>query len=365
MTPARSTVYLVPPPGVEPGLDFINEWTQPRIKNPSTEKAVEFPDMEDVLGYLQAFYLGLPVKILPSPNPCFTADVEEDIEPAVEGLKAKGKKKTSKPKSPTLWLNTQKPSGCIGIRTRATPKGSFPHQLNLNDLLDAAIEILPDDAYALLMIVEHDIFEDEDDDFAYGRAYGGSRIAVVSGARYNPILDQDQRVVRDHAWPASHCEQYVRSRCEEVEIEDGGRKKKAMITKSKAVKAPLDIETLPMQAAVAAHASLPSLEQASNEYALSSLWLGRVCRTASHELGHCFGIDHCVYYACAMQGTASIVEDARQPPFLCPIDLAKVLRATGADENARYRALLAFCEKRKEGHLFAAFTAWIQARIGK
>jgi len=36
------------------------------------------------------------VKILPSPNPCFTADVEEDIEPAVEGPKAKGKKKPSK-----------------------------------------------------------------------------------------------------------------------------------------------------------------------------------------------------------------------------------------------------------------------------
>jgi archaemetzincin len=38
------------------------------------------------------------------------------------------------------------------------------HQLNLNDLLDAAIEILPADAYALIMLVEHDMFEDEDDE---------------------------------------------------------------------------------------------------------------------------------------------------------------------------------------------------------
>ena len=80
----------------------------------------------------------------------------------------------AKKSSPTLWLNTPKASSCIGLLSRATPKGNFTHQLNLNDLLDAAIDILPDDAYALLMMVEHDMFEDEDDDFVCGRAYGGS-----------------------------------------------------------------------------------------------------------------------------------------------------------------------------------------------
>jgi archaemetzincin len=33
-------------------------------------------------------------------------------------------------------------------------------------------------------------------------------------------------------------------------------------------------------------------------------------------LGHCFGIAHCVYYACSMQGTASIIENSKQPLYL-------------------------------------------------
>jgi archaemetzincin len=62
-----------------------------------------------------------------------------------------------------------------------------------------------------------------------------------------------------------------------------------------------------------------------------------------------------------MQGTASIAEDARQPPYLCPVDLAKVLRATGVTEFDRHRALLKFCKKHSDVQLFAAFEAWIES----
>jgi archaemetzincin len=64
-----------------------------------------------------------------------------------------------------------------------------------------------------------------------------------------------------------------------------------------------------------------------------------------------------------MQGTANMVEDARQPPYLCPVDLAKVLRATGADEEERYEKLLKVCKKHDEAHLLRAFGAWIRERI--
>jgi archaemetzincin len=53
--------------------------------------------------------------------------------------------------------------------------------------LDAAI--LPDGAYALLFLVHQDLFKSPEDEFVYGRAYGASRVAVVSMARYNPSLD--------------------------------------------------------------------------------------------------------------------------------------------------------------------------------
>ena len=76
-------------------------------------------------------------------------------------------------------------------------------------------------------------------------------------------------------------------------------------------------------------------------------------------------MDHCVYYACVMQATASLPEDVRQPPYLCPVDLAKMLRATGADEGERYEALLAFCGRHEGGAAgwFTAFQAWILGRL--
>lgn len=117
-----------------------------------------------------------------------------------------------------------------------------------------------------------------------------------------------------------------------------------------------------MHAAVSAYLALDPITDA-DEAANTALWLGRVCRTASHELGHCLGVDHCVYYACAMQGTASLAEDVRQPPYLCPVDLAKILRATGADVLERYQALLVFCQRYENAHMFAAFAAWLQRRL--
>jgi archaemetzincin len=64
-----------------------------------------------------------------------------------------------------------------------------------------------------------------------------------------------------------------------------------------------------------------------------------------------------------MQGSASIIEDARQPPYLCPVDLAKALTATGADVKERYEALLSYCDQHKDVHLFAGYGAWIWGRI--
>lgn len=351
VTPERKTVYLMGAPSFDPKLQFAQQWAQLDSEQGEIDR-IAFPKTKDVLEYLQAFYHGLPVKLLETQGMGFIPDIEQDTS-----TKTKGKKKSKRQEqSPTLWLDTGSSAGGIGIRTRATPNEPYTHQLNLNDLLDVAIEILPADAYALLMIVEHDIYEDDDDDFCCGRAYGASRIAVVSSARYNPALDGDQEVEREHAWPASHCEQYMQSCCGVASTKKKGKKAKPNISTS-------DEGNSPMQAALKAHMSLPSLDESSTKDSLYGLWLGRVCRTASHELGHCFGMDHCVYYACSMQGTASIIEDARQPPYLCPVDLGKVLKATGADEKERYHALLSFCDKHEASHLFAAFGAWIRRRL--
>jgi len=62
----------------------------------------------------------------------------------------------------------------------------------------------------------------------------------------------------------------------------------------------------------------------------------------------------------------------RQPPYLCPVCLAKVTRAItdverGLDAQEfilqRYKALFKFCEKRLQVTMFAGFHAWLGKRI--
>ena len=174
-----------------------------------------------------------------------------------------------------------------------------------------------------------------------------------------PTSTPRRDVERVHAWPASHCSAYIDSCCGAPATKTKRKRADATIaasvpTASSAAALPPP-STAPLQAAVAAHlAAAPGP---------AGLWLGRLCRTASHEVGHCFGLDHCVYYACAMQGTACVAEDARQPPYLCPIDVAKVLRATGAQEADRDTALLAFCRGHSGSQLFAAYAAWLEAKL--
>lgn len=357
VTPNRRTVYVVPPPQISHEVEFLEPWSRP--KDYQKEGRVDCPLTEEVHEYLSAFYHGLPVKLMPRSTLRLVAWSSGGIS-----AKSTSKAKFRRPKYVGLQVDTE----CVRIRIRASKDGVFDGQLNLNDLLDAAIGMLPKDAYSLLLLVNQDIYEDEDDDFACGRAYGGSRVAVVSSARYNPNLDELESVERLHAWPASHCGSYISAFCDAVDEDSKVKKTSKPYTQMKKHKRRVASSTSgrsPMEAAIAVHRTLPmeNLTGAS----LSALWLGRVCRTTSHELGHCFGIDHCMYYACSMQGTASVGEDASQPPYLCPVDLAKVLRATSTIAIDRYHALLSFCEKphTKNEHIFAPFAAWIRGRLAE
>ncbi len=78
-------------------------------------------------------------------------------------------------------------------------------------------------------------------------------------------------------------------------------------------------------------------------YRLSLL---RCLKTACHETGHMFSIQHCIAYECLMCGSNSRRESDRQPLWTCPECLAKVLWATPAKAHDRFVKLEAFCEKR-------------------
>ncbi|KAK3947704.1 hypothetical protein QBC32DRAFT_401403 [Pseudoneurospora amorphoporcata] len=340
VTQARKTIYVVRTPSVDERVSFMQPWTVPTTTTSRKLKTVEPPRMADVSAYLEAFYYPLPVKTLP-----------HEIG-----------------------------DGVTRVRTRPCPDAVFGGQLNLNDLLDGALHVLPDDAYAILLLVDHDLYEDDEDDFCCGRAYGGSRICIVSSSRYHPALDTLDYYVAGgidlaHMWPASHCQAFVEDVCSLHDPRPQSKKRKRTKKKPES-KAPaddvppgLDVPSTPMGAAL--RAVQPLSDSAKD---LHGLWFSRVARTVSHEIGHCFCLGHYSYYACVMQGTTSVAEDVRQPPYLCPVCLAKVTHAlmavspdTGDTEQAyavqRYQALMEFCQSWLHVSMFAGFRAWLEKRV--
>jgi len=73
------------------------------------------------------------------------------------------------------------------------------------------------------------------------------------------------------------------------------------------------------------------------------LCLLRTIKTAVHETGHIFSMQHCTAYECCMCGSNHRAESDRQPVALCPQCMAKVCWATRTDPIKRYDKLVEFC----------------------
>jgi archaemetzincin len=73
--------------------------------------------------------------------------------------------------------------------------------------------------------------------------------------------------------------------------------------------------------------------------------LSRSCRLVSHEIGHMFGMRHCIYYRCNMNGMNSIEESDRQSAYLCPVCLRKLHYVLHFDVIDRYKNLYFFYKK--------------------
>jgi archaemetzincin len=68
----------------------------------------------------------------------------------------------------------------------------------------------------------------------------------------------------------------------------------------------------------------------------------RALKVAAHELGHMFGMEHCVFYKCVMNGSNSIEELDSEPLHLCPVCQQKLAWNLGFDPADRYGKLEQF-----------------------
>jgi len=84
-------------------------------------------------------------------------------------------------------------------------------------------------------------------------------------------------------------------------------------------------------------------EERGKDYKKLILW--RSCKVLVHEICHQFGIEHCIYYHCVMNGSNHLEESDARPQHLCPIDLRKLYYSIGFDPLERYNKLLNFYEE--------------------
>ncbi len=70
------------------------------------------------------------------------------------------------------------------------------------------------------------------------------------------------------------------------------------------------------------------------------LW--RSMKVLTHETGHLFGLAHCIYFSCVMNGSNHLRESDRRPLHLCPVCLRKLQFSVGFDAEKRYEQLAQF-----------------------
>jgi archaemetzincin len=80
------------------------------------------------------------------------------------------------------------------------------------------------------------------------------------------------------------------------------------------------------------------------------LVLKRAISIFIHEVTHLFGLEHCIYYLCLMNGTEHEKEMDKQPLYLCPICLRKLyslFRREKKNFNVKdmYIGILDLCRK--------------------
>lgn len=77
------------------------------------------------------------------------------------------------------------------------------------------------------------------------------------------------------------------------------------------------------------------------------LILQRSCKVLAHETAHMFGLPHCIYFDCVLNGSNGMSETDAQPQHLCPVCLRKLHHTAGFDAVKRYEDLARFYRRQK------------------
>ena len=185
--------------------------------------------------------------------------------------------------------------------------GVTREQLMIPGIFDYMKSILPQDAYCMLAVTMIDLYPNENYNYVFGRASLVEGLGVFSFARHHPyFFDKDKSV------------------------------------------------------------TVAALNELSPEEYQLLEW--RAIKVLTHEITHMFGLKHCVYFTCLMNGSNHAEESDRQLTFLCPVCLRKMQDALKFDFLARYKGLLSFFQGRiilatNKEDKFLECTQWLEKAI--
>lgn len=87
----------------------------------------------------------------------------------------------------------------------------------------------------------------------------------------------------------------------------------------------------------------------------------RLQRVCSHEICHMFGMRHCIFYRCLMNGSMSLKESDQRPQVLCPVCLRKLHYCVRFSIKNRYIDLYKYYRQR--GEFYKKPSKWIIERL--
>ena len=187
-----------------------------------------------------------------------------------------------------------------GTHLDARFHGNGQYQLQVGSILMKLKQCIPSDGFCLMALTMSDLYDTNSDLFVAGMAAGNHRVGVFSLRRYDPTVtfasDNWYDIITGH-------------------VTDREQQKTVLLQRS--------------------------------------------CKLLVHEIAHLFGVDHCVWYSCCMNGSGHLQEDFRQSMHLCPVDLRKLHTLIGFDVLERYKKLKEFFTK----HHLEAERVWTSKRL--
>lgn len=90
-----------------------------------------------------------------------------------------------------------------------------------------------------------------------------------------------------------------------------------------------------------------------------------------HEIGHMFGLRHCIYFSCIMNGSNHSEENRDKPMELCPVCVRKLHENIHFDFIDRYASMAQVCksisseEFQKDSEFYENLAEKVKASYGK